>query len=156
MRWQGSSGTGRPAVYEGKRNCVAEIASHAKTKLCRTRPNFVYKCDIMRHNFQAKHMKLCRVKQFHNLYILFKNATTFLPVVYAASEFESVLFPLWISINTVEIFLCRKSHALLLQVVPSHKHTHTQTLTHIHMHCSADTHSDGPTCEAVKFYLGTL
>ena len=37
-------------VGKVKRNCIAVIASHAKTRLCRMRPNFIYKCDIMRHN----------------------------------------------------------------------------------------------------------
>ena len=45
----------------GKRNCAAEIASHAKTKLCRTRPNFIYYCEAMRHNFFKQHTKMCRI-----------------------------------------------------------------------------------------------
>ena len=49
-----------------KRNCVAEIASQSKTKLCHTRHNFTPFYMTMQSKFWKYSMKLCRVRQFLN------------------------------------------------------------------------------------------
>ena len=55
------------------------------------RPNFVYKCDIMQHNFQAKHMKLsCEAISYTYIFYLFKNATQFLPVTWILTKRHTI------------------------------------------------------------------
>ena len=46
-------------------SCVQHIFVLINEKYIWTRPNFVYICETLRHNFWAKHMQLCHTKQFH-------------------------------------------------------------------------------------------
>ena len=69
----------------------ANLVCLVKKKKFKMRPNFIYKCDIMRHNFQAKHMKLYRAKQFHiPIYFILKSDTIFASHYYSIVRFTTL------------------------------------------------------------------